>query len=159
MAGETDDEYEDEDDVNAVDDDYAYAGCINYEYDYDYEGEEENEDQVAYVDEEGWFHADEDTINVVDEQLAQEDDEFAAILTTYTEARGALAKARNTRGFYPVVVPADMGPQARYGRKGTKCRGNRNIKAYRQKRTTTKRTSTTNHGRKQSTTMGKTKST
>ena len=50
--------------------------------------------------------------------LKFEDDEYAAILTTYTEARGALAKARITRGFYPVVVPADAGPQARFGRKG-----------------------------------------
>ena len=38
------------------------------------------------------------------------------ILTAYTEARGALAKARIARGFYPVVVPADTGPQPRFGR-------------------------------------------
>ena len=61
-------------------------------------------------------YVDEDTINVVDEMLTQDDDEFAAILTTYTEARGALAKARIARGFYPVVVPADTGPQPRFGR-------------------------------------------
>ena len=50
------------------------------------------------------------------EQLAEENEEFAAVLTTYTEARGALAKARIARGFYPVVVPADSGPQPRFGR-------------------------------------------
>ena len=54
--------------------------------------------------------------------LTQDDDEFAAILTAYTEARGALAKARIARGFYPVVVPADSGPQARFGRQGGKRR-------------------------------------
>ena len=64
-------------------------------------------------------YADEDTINAVDEMLTYEDDEFAAILTTYTEARGALARARLARGIYPVVVPADVGPQARFGRKGS----------------------------------------
>ena len=64
------------------------------------------------------FYADEDTIHAVDEMLKFEDDDYAAILTTYTEARGALAKARLARGCYPVVVPADAGPQARFGRKG-----------------------------------------
>ena len=59
-------------------------------------------------------------MQTVGEQLGQQDDEYAALLATYTEARGALAKARIARGFYPVVVPADMGPQARYGRNGTK---------------------------------------
>ena len=55
--------------------------------------------------------------------LTWEDDEYANILTTYTEARGALAKARIARGFYPVVVPADSGPQARFGRTGGKGKG------------------------------------
>ena len=41
----------------------------------------------------GGVYVDEDTINAVDEMLTYDDDEFAAILTTYTEARGALAKA------------------------------------------------------------------
>ena len=107
MADEQDDdgdEDEDEYDINALDDDYDY--------------EDDDEDQVAYVDEEGWFYDDEDTIHAVDEMLKFEDDEYAAILTTYTEARGALAKARIARGFYPVVVPADAGPQSRFGRKG-----------------------------------------
>ena len=53
------------------------------------------------MDEEGWFHATEETINQVDEMLTHDDEEFANVLTTYTEARGALAKARVARGFYP----------------------------------------------------------
>ena len=159
MADGTDEEYEDEDDANAVDDDYDHEEDAYYEDDYDYEEEEEDEDQVAYVDEEGWFYADEDVIQTVDEQLGQQGDEYAALLATYTEARGALAKARIARGFYPVVVPADMGPQARYGRKGTKGRGKGKNERNRQKRTTTKSASETKHGRKQITTMGKTKST
>merc|ERR1712073_25326 len=60
--------------------------------------------------------ADEETINAIDEQVAEENEESAAVLTTYTEARGALAKARIARGFYPVVVPAGTGPQPRFGR-------------------------------------------
>ena len=52
-----------------------------------------------------------------------EDDEYAAILATYTEAWGALAKARIARGFYPVAAPADSGPQPRFGRKGGKGKG------------------------------------
>ena len=64
-------------------------------------------------------YVDEETINAVDEQLCEGDDEFAATLTTYTEARGALAKARIARGFYLVVVPVDVGPQPRFGRKGS----------------------------------------
>ena len=82
--------------------------------------EEVDEDQVVYVDEEGWFYDDEETINVVDEMLTQDDDEFAAALTTDTEARGALAKARIARGFYLAAVPAGSGPQARFGRQGGK---------------------------------------
>ena len=102
-----------------MDDDYNEDEDAYYEDD-DYQEEEyeEDEDQVAYVDEEGWFHAEEEVINAIDEHMAQDNDEFAAILTNYTEARGALAKARIASRFYPVVVPADMGPQARYGRKG-----------------------------------------
>ena len=121
--GLDEDEYEEEeDDVNALDDDdyneYDWYGDYSEEED----DEEFDEDQVAYVDEEGWFYADEETINVVDEMLTQDDDEFAAILTTYTEARGALAKARIARGLYPVVVPADSGPPAHFGRQGGKRR-------------------------------------
>ena len=88
-----------------------------YDEDADEEYDEEvDEDQVVYVDGEGWFYVDEDTINVVDEMLTYDDDEFAAILTTYTEARCALAKARLARVVYLVVVPAGAGPQARFGR-------------------------------------------
>ena len=39
--------------------------------------------------------------------LTWEDDEYVVVLTTYTDVRGVLAKARIARGFYPVVVPAD----------------------------------------------------
>ena len=118
---EEDEEDEEEEDTYAIDDEYG-------DDDYGDEGdewdeEEEDQDQVAYVDEEGWFYVDEDTFNAVDDMLAWEDEEYAAVLTTYTEARGALAKARIARGFYPVVVPADLGPQARYGRKGGKGKG------------------------------------
>ena len=123
MADEQDedgDEDEDDYDINAIDDDYDYEDDVWYEEgDDDYDDDEDaDEDQVAFSDGEGWFYADEDTIHAVDEMLNFEDDEYAAILTTYTEARGALAKARIARGFYPVVVPADAGPQARFGRKG-----------------------------------------
>ena len=123
MAEELDEEEdeEDEEDINALDgDDYDEDEWYDEEADEEYD-EEVDEDQVAYVDDnEGWFYADEDTINVVDEMLTQDDDEFAAILTTYTEARGALAQARIARGFYPVVVPADLGPQPRFGRRSGK---------------------------------------
>ena len=96
---------EDDDDAYALDDCDGDDDCCG-EGDDD-EEDDEDEDQVACVDEEGWLYADEDTINAVDEMLTYEDDEYAAVLTTYTEARGALAKARIARGFYPVVVPAD----------------------------------------------------
>ena len=117
MAEEYDDDDDDDydDDINAVDDDYDDDWQDD---DYDDEQDDEDEDQVAHVDDEGWFHATEETIDAVDEMLSLEDDEFACILTTYTEARGALAKARIARGFYPVVVPADSGPQPRFGRAG-----------------------------------------
>ena len=68
------------------------------------------------MDDEGWFYADEETIGVVDECLAWEDDEFAPHVVTYTEDRNALAKACIARGFYPAVVPADSGVQPRFGR-------------------------------------------
>ncbi len=55
--------------------------------------------------------------------LSYDDDDYAAILTTYTEARGALTNARIARGFYPVVVPADSGMQPRFGRTGGQGRG------------------------------------
>ena len=118
-----DEEYEedDDDDTYALDDyyendDYGDEGDYDDEY-------EEDEDQVAYIDDEGWFDADEETINAVDEMMSYDDAEYAAILTTYTEARGALAKARIARGFYPVVVPADSGMQPRFGRTGGKGKG------------------------------------
>ena len=114
-----DDEDEDEDgdnDTYAIDDYYEddEHGDEAWYGDDDGDDDEWDEYQVAYVDEEGWFHADEETINAVDEMMSYDDPEYAAILTTYTEARGALAKARIARGFYPVVVPADSGLQPRF---------------------------------------------
>ena len=96
--GMDEDEYdEEEDDVNALDDDDYNEDDWYDDYSEEEDDEEIDEDQVAYVDEEGWFYADEETITAVDEMLTQDDDDFAAILTTYTEARGALAKARIAR--------------------------------------------------------------
>ncbi len=48
--------------------------------------------------------------------LSWEDDEFAQVVNTFTEARKALAQARIARGFYLVVVPASSGTQPRFGR-------------------------------------------
>ena len=78
---------------------------------------------MAYVDEEGWFYADEETINAVDETIAWDDEEYAQQVITYTEARNALARARIARGFYPVVVPADDGRQPRFDRASKKGAG------------------------------------
>ena len=109
---------EDEEDVNAIDDDdYDEDDWYEDEADEEYD-EEVDDDQVVYVDEEGWFYADEETINAIDEQLAKENEEFAGVLATYVEARGALAKARIARGFYLVVVPQEAvtGYRPRFGR-------------------------------------------
>ena len=105
------DEEDDDEDTYALDDYYE-------DDDYGDEGEDEWDEEEE--EEEGWFCVDEDTTNAVGGMLTWKDVEYAAILTTYTEARGALAKARIARGFYPVVVPADSGMQPRYGRKGGK---------------------------------------
>ena len=56
---------------------------------------------MAYVDEEGWFYVAEDTINAFDDMLTWEDEEYAAILTTYTEARGASPKLGSHGDFIP----------------------------------------------------------
>ena len=117
MVEDADDDYDYEDDVNALDED-DYEETWYEEDGEDVDDDDYDEDQVALVDDEGWFYVDE-TTNAVYEQLCGGDDEFAATLTTYTEARGALAKARIARGFYLVVVLADAGTQARFGRKGS----------------------------------------
>ncbi len=70
--------------------------------------------QTAYVDEEGWFYADKDTIHAVDEIIACEDEYFAQMLINYRAARDALAHARIEHGFFPVEVPADDGRQPRF---------------------------------------------
>ena len=58
-------EVSDEDDIDAVDEtDEEYFEC-----DWNEEGDDDP-DQVAYIDEEGWFYADEETINAVDEGIA-----------------------------------------------------------------------------------------
>ena len=108
------DEDDDEEDVDAVDDEWH--DFDDEEEEWEDPNEEEDPDQVAYVDEEGWFYADEETINAVDESIAFDDGEYANQVITYTEARNALAKARIARGFYPVVVPADDGRQPRFNR-------------------------------------------
>ena len=55
--------------VTEDDDAYVLDEEDEDEFDPDWEDEydqdEEDPDQVAYVDEEGWFHADEETINTV----------------------------------------------------------------------------------------------
>ena len=137
-------------DEDEEDDDDAYV-LDDYDEDEEWYGDEgdddqevEDDDQVAFVDEDGWFYVDEETINSVDEMLTWEDDEFANILTTYTEARGALAKARIARGFYPVVVPADSGPQARFGRTGGKGNGKSRGKGSNQPRPKAKSEAKTN---------------
>ena len=101
-----DDEDDRNDDTYAIDDWYEDDddGDDVWHGDDDDEEDEWDEDQVAHVDDEGWFYADEETINAVDEMLTYDDDDFAAILTTYTEARGARARARIARGFYPVEL-------------------------------------------------------
>ena len=107
--------------VTEVSDDDAY-NLIEEEEEEDWDEQDVSgdPDQVAHVDEDGWFYADEETIDQVDETIAMEDADYAHQVVTYTEARNALAKARIARGFYPVVVPADDGRQPRFGRSGTK---------------------------------------
>ena len=141
MADELDEDEESDyydDDAQAVDEEEWDEETWYGEEDWDEEVEDEDwdDDQIAHVDEEGYFYADEDTIDQCDAQLAQDDDEFCAILTTYTEARGALARTRIARGFYPVVVPADSGTQPRFGRK-RKGHVERKTKRKRQRETTT----------------------
>ena len=70
--------------------------------------------QTAYVDEKGWFYADKDTIQAVDEIIACEDEYFAQMLINYRAARDALTHARIVHGFFPVEVPADDGRQPRF---------------------------------------------
>ena len=65
-------EVSDEEDVNALEDE----GDDNFEADWD-DQDADDTDQVAYVDEEGWFYADEETIDVVDEGIAWDDEEYA----------------------------------------------------------------------------------
>lgn len=81
------------------------------------------QNQVAHVDEHGWFYVDEETIDQVGETIAMEDAEYAQQVVTYTEAHNALAKDRTARGFYPVVVPADDGRQPRFGHISKKGKG------------------------------------
>ncbi len=108
-------ELSDDEDVNALDD--TDDDYLEPEVD---DQRDEDLDQVAYVDDEGWFYADEETINAVDETIAWDDEEFAQTVITYTDARNALAHARIARGFYPIVVPADDGRQPRFNRTSKK---------------------------------------
>ena len=56
------------------------------------------------------------TIQAVDEQIARVDKCYERAFMTYVQARGLIAKARIARGFYPIVILADDGEQAQYGR-------------------------------------------
>ena len=112
-GGDEDDDHE----ADYDDDDWEHADNIEYEEEEEYDDDDEwGLDQIAYIDDEGNFYADEEAIDEVDALLAFDDDEYSATLVNYKEARDALAKARVHRGFYPVVVPANPGPQPRYGR-------------------------------------------
>ena len=77
---------------------------------------------MGHVYEQDSFYVTHEIIDSVGQQLAECDKEYAVILFNFLESRNLLAKARIARGFYPVVVPADDGPQPRYGRdkKGNK---------------------------------------
>ena len=133
---EEDDDYDYDDDINAVDEDDECYDEEGYEEeeDGDHDEEEEDPDQVAHVDEAGWFYADEETIEDVDHCLAEEDEDYACALTTYLEACGSLAKARIARGFYPVVVPADGGSQPRFGRQGRRKGGGKRVQRKKRRR-------------------------
>ena len=114
-------EGDDDDDARSLDEeDETYE--VDEEWNEGDEPEDEDPDHLVF-DAIGWFHADEETINAVDEMFAWEDDEHAQVVITYTEARNALARARIARGFYPVVVPADTIGPPRYGRVGGKSKG------------------------------------
>ena len=135
---EEDDGYDYEDDINAVDKDddcYYEEGYEEEEYG-EYDEEEEDPDQVAHVDEEGWFYAGEETIEEVDHCLAEETEGYACALATYLEARGAFANARVARGFYPVVVPADGGSQPRFGRQRRRKGGGKRVQRKKRRRQT-----------------------
>ena len=134
LAGEEDDDP----DAYALDEpEEEYSENDEWEHaDYE-EDDEEDPDQVAYVDDDGNFHADQETINAVDEMLSWEDDEYAKAVISYTEARKALAQARIMRGFYPVVIPASSGSQPRFGRDSSnqsKGRGKRGKKSWEKER-------------------------
>ena len=88
-----DDPYEEEEDANAAEEEEEYSTDDGYEAWL----ASEDADQVAYVDEEGWFYSDEDTINAVDESMAHDDEEYSQQVVSFTEARNALAKARVAR--------------------------------------------------------------
>ena len=85
---------------DVTEDDDAYVIDGEEEEDWEDEGDQSDDpDQVAFVDDEGWFHADEGTINAVDEFLPWEDEEYAHHVINYQDARTALANARIAQGF------------------------------------------------------------
>ena len=132
--GDIDDDYDadgTDDDVYAAnddcDDDDYYSTTSQFD--------DDDDDTCAHVSNDGYFHATQEVIDEVDEQLAADDQEYANAVMTFTEARSALAKARIARGFYPVVVPADSArpsfgrsmaePPSRRGRGAARGRGGR----------------------------------
>ena len=99
---------------------YYYDDYNNvfYSAGYWYDDEEEEDDeldfylddenQVAFVTENGYFVANETVVDHVDLQHGLDDKEYAQAAIDFTSARSALSKARVARGFFPIVIPADM---------------------------------------------------
>ena len=58
-----------------------------------------------YIDEDGNFHANEQIVSDIDDDLALDDEEYHEALLGYREARDLMKEARVARGFYLVVVP------------------------------------------------------
>ena len=75
-----------------------------HDEDYDDDDQEDDPDQVAYVDEEGWFYVDEEVINAVDEHLGFDDQDYAQQVITYTEAHHALARARDSQSQGKIII-------------------------------------------------------
>jgi len=101
-----DEEYDDDDYYNDEEDEYA----LDDEDDEEEWTDDEDPDAVAFIDEEGNFYATQEVVDHVDLQNAANDSEYSLVVSNYLAARGALAKARVARGFYPVVVPAGSPP-------------------------------------------------
>ena len=51
-------------------------------------------DQVAHINEDGWFHADEETHHAVSELLPNDDADYEQLVNSYAAVRNALDRAR-----------------------------------------------------------------